>query len=272
MKFSLLMSIYSKDDPEHFNATMESIWDNQTIKANEIVLVQDGSVDNKLAKVIDNWQAKLGDILKFIQLKENIGAGGAKNIGLEKCSFELIAIMDTDDISLPKRFEKQLSIFEKSDIDVCGSWVGEFENNEKKIITYKKTPEHHDEIVAFAKTRNPMNHPTIMYKKSLVQKAKGYQKLLYFEDYYLWVVMMIKGAKFYNIQEPLVNMRIGNGQIERRSGFSYAIKDVALQNSFFRLGFINIFQYIKNIAIRFFIRILPKKIIKKIYRFLRNYF
>jgi glycosyltransferase involved in cell wall biosynthesis len=270
MNFSVLLSIYHKEKAEYFNRAMQSIWDEQTVKPNEIVLVQDGKLTDELYDAIKQWQEKLGDIFKTIPLKQNVGLGDALNIGLQNCSYEIVARMDTDDIARNDRFEKQLKIFENSDIDICSSWVSEFDSDEKEIVSYRKLPQNHKEIVDFAKKRCPINHPAVIYKKSVVQKAGGYKKMMWFEDYYLWVRTIVKDATFYNIQEPLVNMRAGYGQLERRSGLKYAMSEVILQKEFLNLGFINYFEFMRNVTIRFIARIVPKSLIKQIYKVLRS--
>jgi glycosyltransferase involved in cell wall biosynthesis len=269
MKFSVLMSIYHKEKPEYFNRAMQSIWDEQTVKPNEIVLVQDGPLTDGLYEDINEWKVKIGESFKTIPLEKNVGLGDALNVGIKHCSYELIARMDTDDIALPHRFEKQLKIFEGSDIDICSSWVSEFDNNENEIVSYRKLPETHDDIVKFGKKRSPINHPGVMCRKSSIELAGGYKKMMWFEDYYLWARMILNGAKFYNIQEPLVNMRAGYGQLKRRSGLKYAINEYNIQKEFLKLGFINILEFIRNVFIRFVARIIPKSLVKQIYKLLR---
>jgi glycosyltransferase involved in cell wall biosynthesis len=134
MKFSVLISIYYKEEVGSFNRAMRSVWDEQTVKPNEVVLVEDGPLTDGLYQAIGEWKERLANTLQVVSLKENVGVGAAKNIGIEVCSCELIAVMDTDDVSLPKRFEKQLAVFENQDVDVCGTWIGEFEFNETQII------------------------------------------------------------------------------------------------------------------------------------------
>lgn len=264
MKFSVLMSIYFKEKPEYFDRCMKSIWDEQSIKPDEIVLVEDGKLTDELYEVINKWQKKLEDVLKIVSLEKNVGLGDALNIGLQHCSNELVARMDTDDIAVPNRFEKQLKILKNNNIDICGSWVAEFEKDENEIISFRKVPEMHNEIIKFAKQRNPMNHPSVMYKKKSVLKAGGYKKMLWFEDYYLWVRMILSDSIFYNIQEPLVKMRVDN-QLERRKGFKYLINEIELQKKFLDLGFINEKEFIQNILIRNLPRILPSFLLKKVY-------
>jgi len=269
MKFSLLMSIYYKEEAEYFDRCMRSIWEEQTHKPSEIILVEDGKLTVDLYIMIEEWKKKLGDIFKNISIEKNVGLGDALNLGLQYCTYDLVARMDTDDIALDNRFEKQLEVFNDDNIDVCSSWVSEFDDNEDEIVSYRRLPEMHEEIVKFAKKRNPINHPAVMYKKSFVQKAGGYKKMMWFEDYYLWVRMIRVNAIFYNIPEPLVSMRAGYGQLERRSGIRYAMSEIALQKLFLKLEFISRYEFIRNISIRFIIRVIPKSLVKIIYKLLR---
>jgi glycosyltransferase involved in cell wall biosynthesis len=266
------MSIYYKEKAEYFNRAMQSIWDEQSAKPNEIIIVEDGPLTDELYKSIDGWKIKLGNVLKTISLEQNVGLGDALNEGIKHCSHELIARMDTDDISLPNRFKKQLKIFQNSDIDIdiCSSWVSEFDSDEKEIISYRRLPANHKTIIEYGKVRCPINHPAVMYKKSIIEKSGGYKRMMWFEDYYLWGRMIINNAKFHNIQEPLVNMRAGYEQLERRSGLKYALSEVDLQKEFLKIGFINYLEFIRNVTIRFIVRIIPRFLVKLIYKRIRN--
>ncbi|CAA6809759.1 MAG: Glycosyl transferase family 2 [uncultured Campylobacterales bacterium] len=267
MKFSLLISIYHKENSLYFDEAMLSI-QNQTIQPNQIVLVEDGILTDSLYLIIDKYKNIFKDKLTIVKLPKNKGLGTALNIGMQECIYNLIARMDTDDIALPNRFEKQIEIFKNSDIDICSSWISEFVDTPHNIISYRKLPSSHSDIIKFAKKRSPINHPAVMYKKEAVQKAGEYKKMLGFEDYYLWVRMILAGSKFYNIEEPLVNMRINN-QIQRRRGFKYALNEIKLYKEFLNLGFLNFFEFLQNICIRLTIRILPTKIVKIFYNYLR---
>jgi len=267
MGFSLLMSIYNKEKPEYFNRAMYSIWDDQVVKPNEIILVKDGPLSNELEQVINKWKIKLDKKLKVVTLFENVGLGKALQKGLQYCNYELIARMDTDDISHKDRFKKQLEIFNTfRTVDICGSWISEFDHDESEILSYRKVPESNNEIITFGKKRNPMNHPTVMYKKYILEEAGGYQHMPGFEDYYLWVRMMKAGAVFYNIQEALVHMRTGDGQIERRRGMDYIKHEVHLQKFFLTIHYITPWEFLRNIVVRNIIRIFPYRIIKVFYK------
>lgn len=264
------MSIYYQERAQYFNQAMCSIWQEQTIKPTEIVLVQDGKLTDELYSAIDEWSFKLGEVLKIVTLKENLGTGDAKNAGLKQCTQELVVIMDTDDICLPDRFEKQLNIFNNYDVDACGGWISEFHTDENRIASYRRVPEAHHEVVKLSKKRMPVNHVTLMCKKEIMLKAGGYQKMLWLEDYYLVVRMILAGAKFYNIQSTLVNVRSGFEQLQRRSGIRYALSELQLQQEFLRLKFISHIEFFINVIVRFSIRIMPRVFIGIVYRRLRK--
>lgn len=270
MKFSVLMSIYFKESPDYFNEAMKSIWAEQSIKPSQIVLVQDGPLSQELYSMISVWEGMLGNALKCVPLENNVGLGEALNIGFQYCDYEIIARMDTDDIAMPDRFEKQLAALENLKVDICSSWITEFDQDENTVTALRRLPEGHDDIFKFAKVRCPINHPAVMYRKSMVIKAGGYKSIMWFEDYYLWVRMLIVGAKFYNIQEPLVHMRAGMCQIERRSGIAYAKSELRLLKKFHDLGFLNAAEYFLMITFKFSIRVMPKGIVRQVYKLLRS--
>lgn len=184
--------------------------------------------------------------------------GNALNVGLAACTNDLVARMDSDDLSFPKRFEAQLQIFDKDpNVDVVGAWIDEFEKDTSNIVSTRKLPENHKDIFQYAKSRCPVNHPVVMFKKQSVLDAGGYQHFPLFEDYYLWVRMLLNGAKFYNIQESLLYFRCSPDMYKRRGGWKYAIDECRFQNTIQQMQFINPQTCLKNISIRFTTRILP---------------
>lgn len=264
------MSIYYKENPKYFNRAMCSIWDEQILKPSEIVLVLDGKLTEELMQVILEWKNKLNEIMKIIVLEKNVGLGDALNIGLKECSCELVARMDTDDISLPNRFFEQIEIFDKNNVDLCGSWIDEFDDNESKIISSRKVPEHNIEIIKFSKMRNPINHPTVMFKKQSVINAGNYKKMYSFEDYYLWIRMLMNDSDLYNIQKSLVKMRAGYNQLERRRGLKYLVYELKFWTRLYNIKYINFIELMKNLLIKLIIRIMPRTIVKNIYKLIRD--
>ena len=269
-KFSVLMSIYCKESPEFFDIAMTSITLDQNLKPNEIVLVKDGSLTTDLDEVINKWSRNLPG-LKVISLDQNVGLGDALKIGLDNCSNDLVARMDTDDISHPDRFKIQVQYMEENlDCDIMGSFVTEFNDNPDIVISTRTVSSIHEDIVVSAQMKNPFNHPTVMYRKSAVIKAGNYKKFHGFEDYYLWVRMIMNGACCFNIDKPLVNMRAGYAMLSRRGGIGYAINEIKLQYKFLEMGFISNFIFMKNILIRTPVRLLPNVVRSYLYKIIRK--
>ena len=207
IKFSVLLSVYEKENVAYFNSAMESIWDNQNLKPNEIVLVQDGKLTKVLYDSIDKWEKKLENILKIIPLNENVGLGKALNIGLSECSYELVARMDTDDISCPERFQKQIKCFcADNNLDIVGSYATLIDEK-GKLGEVRKVPIEHKNIYdnLFA---CPFIHPSVMFKKASIEYVGGYnQNLIRRQDYDLWFKCAKADMHFYNIAEPLILYR-----------------------------------------------------------------
>lgn len=272
VKFSILLSIYHREDPRFLNIALESIWDHQILKPSEIVLVEDGKLTDELYNVIAKWQEKLGDVLKVVPLETNQGLGKALNIGLQYCTHDIVARMDTDDIATPDRFSKQLQAFlDNPELDIVGGQIREFEKEIGDIPYIRNLPLVHDEIFQFAKKRCPFNHPAVMYRKSAVIAAGGYQDDHLYEDYALWIRMLMNHAKTINLPDVILNMRSGTAMFERRGGLSYAKSEYKVQTKFFKQGFLTFPEYTKNLIIRLPVRIMPNQVRGFIYKtFLRN--
>ena len=207
--YSVLMSVYSKENPAWLKLAIESIQD-QTLPTSDFVLVCDGPLTPELDGVIAEKHCQMGEILMVVRLEKNVGLGNALNEGIKHCRNELVARMDSDDIAYPDRCEKQVAIFNKYPIvSICSGTVMEFSKNPETINCKRVLPEKNKEIIEFAKKRNPFNHPCVMYKKSAVEAVGSYQHFYLLEDYYLWIRMLMAGYEGYNIQEPLLYMRAG---------------------------------------------------------------
>lgn len=266
MNFSVLMSVYFKENPEFFAKALESTI-NQTLKPNEIVIVLDGKLTDELYAVIDKFKTEYPGLINTVQLEQNVGLGKALEIGITQCKYDLIARMDSDDICLPERFEKQINfMIDNPDVKVLGSWIGEFEHDPAVIESIRKVPVQYDEVLKYAKTRCPLNHMTVVYWKDCVIEAGNYQTLLMNEDYYLWVRMLNKGFKMMNIPEILVYARAGSSMFKRRGGTQYIKSEWQLQKTFLEMNFIDPKIFLFNIVSRGFVRLLPNSIRGLIYK------
>lgn len=259
-EFSVLMSIYSKEKPEYARACFESL-ERQTLKASEWVIVEDGPLTDELYALLEEYEKKYPGLLKRVPLKENRGLGLALREGIQHCTYELVARMDTDDICREDRFEKQMAEFEKDpELDICGSYILEFEGNIENILCKRSVPTENEEIRKYQKRRDGLNHVTVMYKKSAVLKAGNYQSCLLMEDTLLWVNMFLAGAKAMNIADYLVYVRIGKDMFERRGGLSYYKKYKDGRKRVYQTGFISWWDYTYTLLVQFAIALIPNKL------------
>ena len=264
--YSVLMSVYYREKPEYLRKAMDSMW-NQTVPTNDFVLVCDGPLGQGLEDVISEMERQHPTDLHIIRLKENSGLGNALNVGLQYCKNELVARMDSDDISRPERCEKQLEVFRlKPEVSICSGIVEEFSTSIDRIDSCRVPPREHEEIVKYAKKRNAFNHPCVMFKKSEVENAGSYIELYLLEDYYLWIRMIQNNCIGYNLQQPLLWMRAGAELYKRRSGRKYAFSQRQLFKYMKNIGYISTIQMILSDIERGMMSILPSSCKSFIYK------
>lgn len=266
-EFSVLLSVYKHEKAEYLTKCFDSIYQ-QSLSPSEIVLVEDGPLTDELYEAIAR-QEHLFPCFKRVVLKQNQGLGIALNKGMQACTYDLIARMDTDDICIPNRFEAQVAYMaEHPENDVLGAWITEFDYEPSNEVGVRSVPESHDEIFRFGKKRNPINHPVVMFRRQAVMKAGGYQPCQLFEDYYLWARMLMQGCHFHNLQEPLLLFRRSPEMIHRRGGFAYARHEIHLLKALNEIGYISKYHLIRNLSQRYIVRILPNSIRSFIYKHL----
>jgi glycosyltransferase involved in cell wall biosynthesis len=220
MDFSVLMSVYERDNPEHFRAALESVTIKQTVQPKQVVIVFDGPVSAAIRDSISRISGKTLSIeFSIIDKKKNAGLAVALNSGLKECKYAWVARMDSDDISLPDRFEKQVTYIEQHpNISVFGGYIAEFNKAPGDMQSIRCVQEKHESIIRMAKTRTPFNHVSVMYRKDDVLNVGGYaEDFGKLEDYRLWVDLIATNKVTGNILGVLVYVRVGNGFIERRS-------------------------------------------------------
>ena len=270
-QFSVLMSVYDGENPLYLQASLMSLA-HSTYVPSEVVLVEDGPINNKLQMVI----LKSRDFLtiKSVCLPENIGLPGALNEGLGACAHELIARFDTDDICASDRFEKQLMFMKDNPaVAAISSTIEEFDSVTGARLKRRSPPICHEDLLKRAKISSPLNHPAVMFRRSLVLSVGGYPIKLTraFEDYALWIKLLVAGYKLANLPDVLVYMRAGYAQSFRRSGFSYAQEEFNFAKFLLRIGFLNYYEFIRFLCVRIPFRFMPKRMIALAYGcFARN--
>ncbi|AKT52940.1 hypothetical protein ADJ73_15960 [Arsenicicoccus sp. oral taxon 190] len=259
------MCVYRADDPEHLGEALRSVTVEQTRRPDQVVLVQDGPVPARLASTIEALVAGSQVPVDLVRLPDNRGLGVALTAGLARCRHDVVARMDADDIALPRRFEVQVPIVEQG-VDVVGSGMLEIGRGRDDVVGRRVPPLTAEHIVASSRMAQPFNHPTVVYRRSAVAAAGGYQDFKQMEDYLLFARMIQGGARVANVAEPLLCYRVGEGAYARRGGWSMLRTELALQRRFLAMGFTTPAQCARNVLVRGVYRLVPEGIRKVAYR------
>lgn len=263
--FSLLMPVYRGDHAAHFAKAFASSVGDQTVKPSQVVLVQDGPVGDELAAAIDRVVESSPVPVTRHVIGENVGLARALDLGLTLCEHEIVARIDADDISLPERFARQLPVVEGG-VDLLGTGMFEFLDDGGAIVGRRTPRTGHEEIARYARFHDPFSHPTVMYRRSAVERAGGYQPLGLMEDYWLFARMIDAGASVENLAEPLVMYRVGAGAYARRGGKAQWRSELQLQRALRRIRFTSRWEYVRNVTVRGVYRFVPERVRKLAYR------
>lgn len=265
LEFSLLLPIYARDKVDYLRRAFRSSVNDQTVKPSEVVVVQDGPVPQELADALAELIEASPVPASVVALPENRGLARALDHGMAACRFDVIARMDADDISLPERFEKQLEGI-RSGLDLVGTGMFEFADEVGTVIGRRVPPTGQQTIELYSRFHDPFNHPTVMYRRSAVEKAGGYIDVGLMEDYWLFARMIHSGAKVENLPEPLVMYRVGDGAYARRGGLGQLKAELRLQREFRKIGFTTWLQNARNVIVRGGYRLVPVGIRRIAYR------
>lgn len=263
------MSVYHKEKASNLRDSLNSML-NQTIQTNDLVLVCDGPLNRELDSTIDEFVSIYSEILNVVRLEENMGLGIALNAGLKECKNDIVFRMDTDDISTNDRCEIELREFIKSDLDLLGSNIYEFTDSISNITGKRDVPSKQNDIIKFSRKRNPFNHPSVVFRRDKVLAVGGYSEEFHlFEDYHLWVRMLLNGAKAMNISQYLLYMRTDKSAKMRRGGKKYA-KDLIRFNRWLKqIGWISNIDILTGTLPHAFVCLMPNFIRAYIYKILR---
>lgn len=272
VKYSVLMSVYVRENAQFLAQSLDSMLA-QTVAPDEIVLVKDGPLTPELDEVISGYVSRHSSLFNVVVSEENIGLGRALALGLDACRNEIVVRMDSDDIAVADRVEKQLACFEKDEnLSIVGSNISEFCDDITNVISRRIVPQSHEDICEYLKKRCPLNHMTVVFKKSEVLKAGGYQHWFYNEDSYLWVRMYLAGCKFLNLEEDLVFARINQNTFKRRGGYKYYKSERDLFKFMKQNKIITGWEYTKAKFIRFVVQVLMPNSVRQWFfkKFARN--
>ncbi len=190
MKFSALASVYAKEKPEYLNQALESLH-KQTLQADEVVIVHDGPLTDGLCSCLEKWKQCLS--IKEVKLKKNVGQALGRNAGLKKCTHDVVAIFDTDDINHRNRFEMQIKHLENNlNTSVLITWMKVFEKNINNITQLNTFPTSYKNTKDI-NINNPVPLGHAMFRRKDILSVGGFPDVCNAEDYILALKMIKRG-------------------------------------------------------------------------------
>lgn len=262
--FSLLMAVYHGDTPSQVRRAIRSNTSEQTLPPTQVVIVRDGPVPDGMQRLLDSLPAKLAAIsgimdVDVVELERNRGLAHALNVGLSRCTHELVARADSDDISRPDRFATMIPLLASHpELGIVGSAIQEFEGDESRTGQIRTLPAGGEELARYARMQSPLHHPSVVFRRTAVLDAGGYPEHAgRFEDYLLWERLLMRGVGMRNLPEPLVLYRVDSGAYRRRGGCEMFREELRLQRRFLRDGFTTRTQFARNVAVRAGYRLVP---------------
>ncbi|MDO6617654.1 glycosyltransferase [Shewanella sp. 6_MG-2023] len=261
------MSVYKQDKLSWLQQSVTSIL-SQTLKPCLYVIVIDGDVDDEISLYLNEVERKNNNVV-LVHGIQNRGLSACMNfiidwtVPLEPSYFFR---MDSDDISVPHRFEKQIKLLEKhKDIDVLGSALWEIDA-EGKQLGVRCLPTKHTVLIKALSRRCPINHPTVVMRYAIFNNGFRYlESMRNTEDYFFWITLAHAGYKFANLREPLLNFR--------RLGYFYQRRGRSLSFNEFKARLLAM-KLLKQRSIRnylyailvFVLRLMPASVIQLAYR------
>jgi len=269
--FSVVLPVYFRDRPYHLKEALESLLV-QTRPAAEIVVVEDGPIDETLKAVIEDVQKDHPEV-KVIQLHRNSGLPSALNEGIKACTHEWIARMDADDVCTPDRFEKQIGFLETHpEVDIISSAIDEYDLELQHFFGRRQLPVTHEDIMKFAQWRSPFNHMAVVYRKSAVLEIGSYDpELRSGQDYELWSRLLTAGYRGANLPDVLIKARTGEDFYgRRRRGWRHLKNEWNLVGKLYQNGLFGWPMLWVHRLSKTFVRLLPSGIMKRIYGLMRS--
>lgn len=263
-EYSVLMSVYKNDKPEFLDLAIASMAC-QTVEPKDIVIVCDGPLTSELDATLEKWQKVLEKQLTLHRLNENHGLGFALNVGLSLCKCDIVARMDSDDISRPERCEILLSKLISEGLDLVGGAIEEFDRAAGDMGVVRMPPLTKKDIDTWLKGRNPFNHVSVLFDRHVVEGAGGYEPFPWMEDYWLWARMIARGCRCANVSDVVVDVRTGEGMYARRSNVAYLKSQVRFFAELRKLGLVGRADQVKAVAQRTMATILPTSLVKLAY-------
>lgn len=266
MTISVLISTYCKEKPEYLDRALQSIWTDQERKPDEIVLVEDGALTEALDAVISVWRERTAGRMTVVKKSKNGGLAAALNDGIAVAKGELIARMDSDDISMPNRFAVQEKyMVAHPDVDILGGSLEEF-NDEGTRRSVRHYPRTFDDVKRTMHRMSPLGHPSVMFRKRFFDDGFRYSSKYHIcEDVTLWYDAVAAGRVINNVDDVILRFRRNDSMMKRRSKEKAWSEFLAYNDGIYRVWGLFTLRYAYSFY-RLIFRLLPLSWINSIYR------
>lgn len=267
MKYSVLMTVYMGENPKWFCTSLKSIF-TQTARPDEVVVVCDGDLNRALEAVLADYRKKYPHTLRIIRVRD-IGVARAAQAGLEACTNEIVARMDSDDIAAKNRCEMQLDVLEKHpEISIVGSYIAEFEGRPDNVVSLRRVPLENAAIAKYCRRRSPFNNQSVMFRKSAVMSVGGYGNAKRCEDYELFAKLIANGCKGMNLPVPLVKYRSGRDNLNRRRNFKNTKSFFKVRWKLYKSGFSSLSDFVVPCTLQLFLFCTPPAVTRLVYKWI----
>lgn len=257
-KLSAVVCTYRGDEKTELEMSVRSLL-NQTRPPDEILVVEDGPLTDGLSTTLSEMQQHSDVHIRRVSFPQNRGHGAARRKAITEAEYELVAIQDADDIAVPQRFEWSLEKLKSTEADLVGGYIEEFSDDPDHPHAVREVPCDPTEIEDMAKLRSPINHTTVLARRSAILDAGNYRPVGQMEDYELWARMIVNGSTLTNIPRVLAKVRAGRDMYRRRGGIETIREELRLQRHFAEIGFISPQRAVLNLVIRSVPKLLPNK-------------
>jgi len=264
LKITVIMSVYNAE--EYLEKAIESILI-QSFNDFEFIIIDDKSQDDS-TNIISRF-AKKDPRIMYIKNQKNRGLTYSLNKALKLARGDYIARMDADDISHPKRLEKQYTYLQKNrNISLLGTSAYNIDEN-GEIIAERNVPLNYEKIRNNITLVNPIIHPSVMFRKKDILSIGGYdEKFKKVQDYELWFRMLANGLKVENLEDRLLYYRVNDQYFERKS-LNYRITDLKVRWKGYKLLSLPIYKRY-GILVPIILGITPPFILKGLYKYLKK--
>lgn len=264
------MAVHAGDDCAHFEEALVSLR-RQTYRNLRIMIYCDGPLqadkENLLATYLDTAQGR--DVIVKGATCSGLPTGLNCLIGLavNDPTIEFMARMDADDISTPERIAEQVKFLEDHpDIALVGTWCIEFVEAGVPLFL-KRLPCNNEELANFMIYRNPLAHPTVVFRRSIFEAGYRYREdFTLMQDYDLWARLHLAGYKISNVPKFLLWYRTSEKFFTRRAGLRRAVTEVHMRLQYARRSGLLRLKHIPGILALLILRNAPESIKKLAYR------